>query len=66
MKKELLMNLHEEFEFKILLTELKSMRPIVPAYDCKNENSVEEWKVNSTRQQMFDTMMSVIDPFKLN
>jgi len=63
MNKALLANLHEITEFVQLLQELKKLRPIVPAYDFKDPDSVEKIKFYSAQQQEFDKLMFYINPF---
>jgi len=62
MNKQLLINLHQYPEFQMLVKELNGFRPIVPSYDPKTDNT-RDMAFHSTRQQMFDTIMSVINPF---
>jgi hypothetical protein len=57
---EALFRLHNNADFKNLLAELRSLRPIVPPYNHREDN-IEDMKFHSTRQQMFDTIMAVVD-----
>ena len=63
MDKALLNNLHQYPEFQLLLTELKTMRPILPVFS-PNEDKVEQWKFQSAQQQEYDSIMGIIDPWK--
>jgi len=63
MNKDLLINLHQYPEFAILVKELKSMRPILPTHDPKQDN-IEMWKFRSAQQQHHDMLMSIISPLK--
>ena len=62
MNKQLLINLHQYPEFQMLMKELGELRPIVPSYDPKMDNT-RDMAFHSTRQQMFDTIMTVLNPF---
>lgn len=44
-----------------LIVYLETLRPLVPSYDYKT-NNIEEMKVKSVEQRMFDMMMSIINP----
>jgi hypothetical protein len=63
MNLDLLNNLHQTEEFKILLKELHGHRPILPNYDPKLQE-VEMWKFRSAQQQHHDMLLQLIDPFK--
>ena len=60
---DLLNNLHQTEEFKILLKELHSHRPILPDFDPKKPDT-EMWKFRSAQQQHHDMLLKLIDPFK--
>jgi hypothetical protein len=62
MNKNLLRNLYEIPEFRMLLEELKKSRPIIPQYDWAKEN-IEEIKAKSCIQQGYDMAISI---FHLN
>jgi len=62
MDRKLLSNLYETTEFRLLVKELKAMRPLVPAYDPSSVNNVEMMKFQSAKQQEYDALMSIICP----
>lgn len=62
MNRELLKTLHEQEVFRLLLLELRKIRPIIPQYDWKSDN-IDELKAKSCIQQGFDLAMQVLDPF---
>lgn len=62
MNRELLKTLHEQEVFRVLLLELRKIRPIIPQYDWNTDN-ISELKAKSCMQQGFDLAMKVLDPF---
>jgi hypothetical protein len=62
--RDLLVSIHEVPGFQALLRELWLQRPVVPLYDYKKDN-IDDVRFNSVRQQTFDALMLIIDPFHL-
>jgi len=63
MNKQILQNLHEQPEFRMLLDALEKSRPIVPQYDP----AVDNYRLvcsNMLIQQGFDRALQIINPFK--
>ena len=48
-------------EYMRMLEQAKSMRPELPAWDAKNDNT-DEWKEKSAMQQGFDLCLTVFSP----
>lgn len=64
MNKELLLNLHQTAEYKLLLKEIRDRRPLIPRYDPK-ANNIEEMKAASIAQGTFDMILSIMSPWSL-
>ena len=63
MNRELLIALHQEEAFKLLLGELKGHKPVIPIYDPE-ENNIEQIKVKSGELKNYNLMMAFIEPWR--
>jgi hypothetical protein len=60
--RELLINLHQVEEFKLLLKEIRARRPVIPQYDPNTQNT-EHMKVASVQQTTFDLILGIMSPW---
>jgi hypothetical protein len=51
--------LHHSHEFRTVHAELIKLRPVIPVYNPDADN-IEKMKFESARQQMFDTILTLI------
>lgn len=62
MDKLLHQELVNDYRFKMILADIQKLSPIVPHYDPKIDN-IELMKYHSARQQMFQTIVTALNPF---
>jgi hypothetical protein len=62
MNRDLLQNLHGMAEFKMLLKELKSRKPIIPTFN-PTESNIELMKFRSGELSNYELMMKIMNPW---
>ena len=51
-----------DYRMKMLMEDIAKRKPLMPNYDPKS-NNIEELKYASAQQQVFETLMVIINPF---